>query len=74
MRNPRRFKGYGEHRWGITAGEGPGPATRRVGGVTRRFFDYRACGAPYAPDDGTLAPWAAIASLPFSPEIVGWLG
>ena len=70
MRNPRRFKGYGEHCWGITAGEGPGPATRRVGGVTRRFFDYRARGAPYGPDDGTLAPWAAIASLPFAPEIV----
>jgi hypothetical protein len=70
VRNPRRFKRYGEHCWGITAGEGPGPATRRVGGVTRRFFDYRARGAPYGPDDGTLAPWAAIASLPFAPEIV----
>ncbi len=70
IRNPRRFRGYGEHCWGITAGEGPGPAMRRVGGVTRRFFDYRARGAPYGPDDGTLAPWAAIASLPFAPEIV----
>ncbi len=70
MRNPRRFKAYGESCWGITAGEGPGPATRRVSGVTRRFFDYRARGAPYGPDDGTLAPWAAIASLPFAPEIV----
>jgi hypothetical protein len=69
-RNPRRFKGYGESCWGITASEGPGPAKRRVGGVMRSFFDYRARGAPYGPDDGTLAPWAAIASLPFAPEIV----
>jgi hypothetical protein len=27
-------------------------------------------GAPYGPDDGTIAPWAAVASLPFAPEIV----
>jgi len=26
-------------------------------------------GVPYGPDDGTLAPWALIASLPFAPEI-----
>ncbi len=70
MRNPKGFEGYGESCWGITAGEGPGPAIRRVSGVTRRFFDYRARGVPYGPDDGTLAPWAAIASLPFAPEIV----
>ena len=41
-----------------------------VGGRERRFFGYRARGAPYGPDDGTLAPWAAIASLPFAPEVV----
>jgi hypothetical protein len=35
-----------------------------------RFFDYRARSIPWGPDDGTLAPWAAIASLPFAPEIV----
>ena len=27
-------------------------------------------GIPYGPDDGTIAPWAAVASLPFAPEIV----
>ena len=27
-------------------------------------------GVPYGPDDGTLAPWAVAASLPFAPEIV----
>jgi len=25
---------------------------------------------PYGPDDGTIAPWAAVTSLPFAPEIV----
>ena len=48
------------------------PARRRAGstGVERRFYDYRARGVPYGPDDGTIAPWAAVASLPFAPEIV----
>ena len=70
MRNPKGFRGYGAHTWGVTASNGPGPATRRVNGVTRRFFGYAARGVPYGPDDGTLAPWAVAASLPFAPEIV----
>ena len=43
---------------------------RIVGGVEREFFDYIARGAPFGPDDGTVAPWVVIASLPFAPEIV----
>src|SRR5256885_8960834 len=70
IRNPKRFTAYGQHLWGITAGNGPGPVTRRVNGVTRRFLGYRARAVPYGPDDGTLAPWAVVASLPFAPEIV----
>jgi hypothetical protein len=70
IRNPRGFKGYGEHIWGLTASDGPGPATKKVGGKLRRFHDYKARGVPSGPDDGTLAPWAVIASLPFAPEIV----
>jgi hypothetical protein len=70
IRNPKGFLGYGAHAWGITASNGPGPITRRVRGVTRRFFGYVARGVPYGPDDGTLAPWAVVASLPFAPEIV----
>ncbi len=69
-RNPLQFAGYGEHCWGITATDGPGWETRRVDGIERQFFDYHARGAPYGPDDGTLAPWAVVASLPFAPEIV----
>jgi hypothetical protein len=70
MRNPRGFKGYGEYIWGISASDGPGPAIRRIGGKVRRFYDYKARSIPHGPDDGTLAPWAVIASLPFAPEIV----
>ena len=69
-RNPRGYVGYGPHSWGLTAGDGPGPARRRVRGVQRRFYPYKARGVPYGPDDGTLAPWAVAASLPFAPEIV----
>jgi hypothetical protein len=68
--NPGRFSGYGENAWGITASDGPGPATYRIKGEKRRFFDYEARGAPEGPDDGSLAPWAVAASLPFAPEIV----
>ena len=67
--NPRRFKGYASHCWGITASEGPGPVTLKVDGIEREFFDYVGRGVPYGPDDGTLAPWAVVASLPFAPEI-----
>jgi hypothetical protein len=68
--NPLKFKDYGETCWGLTAGDGPGPATIKVDGVERVFFDYVARGVPFGPDDGTVAPWAAMASLPFAPEIV----
>jgi hypothetical protein len=70
VRNPRHFRGYTEDCWGITASDGPGPATRRIDGTRRRFWHYRARGVPNGPDDGTLSPWAVVASLPFAPEIV----
>jgi hypothetical protein len=70
IRNPKGFKAYGEYIWGLTASDGPGPATRRIGGRTVRFHDYVGRGIPFGPDDGTLAPWAVVASLPFAPEIV----
>lgn len=68
--NPGKFAGYAEHCWGITASEGPGPARLTIDGVEREFFDYLGRGVPDGPDDGTLAPWALVASLPFAPDIV----
>jgi hypothetical protein len=71
LRNPMWFKEYGENCWGITAGLGPGFSKQRAeGGIERQFYGYVARGVPFGPDDGTLAPWAAVASLPFAPEIV----
>ena len=70
IRNPLGFEGYGEYCWGFTACDGPGWTTRTVNGVERQFYDYIARGAPFGPDDGTVAPWVVVASLPFAPEIV----
>src|SRR3954471_5541535 len=70
VHNPMQFEGYGEHCWGFTACDGPGWVKRVVDGVEREFFDYIARGAPFGPDDGTVAPWVVLASLPFAPEIV----
>jgi hypothetical protein len=68
--NPGGFVGYGENCWGVTASDGPGPVTLSIEGIKRRFFGYKARGAPEGPDDGSLAPWAVAASLPFAPDIV----
>ena len=67
-RNPRGFAGYGRNLWGITAGDGPTNQDRAVGPRDRRFYGYMSRGVPYGPDDGTIAPWAMLASLPFRPE------
>ena len=69
-RNPRGFAGYGPTAWGITASDGPGDVVKTIDGEERRFWGYRARGVPFGPDDGTLAPWAALASLPFAPDVV----
>ncbi len=68
--NPLGFEGYSANCWGLTASQGPGPATELIEGVERQFFSYVARGVPYGPDDGTIAPSAVVASLPFAPEIV----
>jgi hypothetical protein len=70
QRNPHDFKGYGAECWGISANDGPGFKTLTVDNIERRFFGYVARGIPFGPDDGTLAPCAALASLPFAPQIV----
>lgn len=70
IENPGKFEAYSATCWGITASDGPGPATRTINGTKRRFFAYKARGVPDGPDDGSIAPWAVVASLPFAPEIV----
>lgn len=69
-RNPQHFQDYHGLCWGLTASDGPGPLQKTIHGRKRKFLAYHARGAPYGPDDGTVAPWACIASLPFAPEQV----
>ncbi|HWZ70919.1 MAG TPA: glucoamylase family protein [Casimicrobiaceae bacterium] len=68
-RNPNEFAGYDEHCWGLTACDGPSDELPDRIGKPRRLFGYAARGVPYGPDDGTVAGWASLASLPFAPEI-----
>lgn len=70
--NPMRWKGYDGEVWGLSASDGP-QGTRQVHrGEQREFRGYSARGPGPVDgfDDGTLAPTAALASLPFAPDLV----
>jgi hypothetical protein len=69
VRNPGGFAGYDENCWGLTACDGPSADLPHVIANHRPLFGYSARGVPYGPDDGTLAGWAPLASLPFAPDI-----
>lgn len=71
--NPMGWRGYSDTIWGLTACDGPGDVQLPYRGSTRQFYGYSArgpIGEPDGRDDGTLAPTAALGSLPFAPEIV----
>ena len=71
--NPMQWAGYSNLVWGLSACEGPGNAQLPYRGTRRTFFGYAARGPinePDGRDDGTIAPAAALGSLPFAPEIV----
>jgi hypothetical protein len=71
--NPMRWDGYSNRIWGLTACDGPGNYVLPFKGEQRTFFGYAArgpLGEPDERDDGTIAPTAALGSLPFAPEIV----
>lgn len=70
IRNPKHFHHYCQNCWGLTACDGPGPRQVFADGRKRRLLGYAARGAPFGPDDGTVAPWASVASLPFAPDVV----
>ncbi|MEO7363617.1 MAG: glucoamylase family protein [Gemmatimonadaceae bacterium] len=67
-RNPHSFRGYDEDCWGWTACDGPTRSAPAPLGEPRQLFGYGARGVPYGPDDGTMSGWAALGSLPFTPE------
>ncbi len=68
-RNPNEFADYDDHCWGLTACDGPSDELSNVSGKPQRLLGYTARGVPYGPDDGTLAGWASLASLPFAPDV-----
>lgn len=71
--NPMGWDGYSDRIWGLTACDGPGNFNLEFRGKRREFYGYAArgpLGQPDERDDGTLAPTAALGSLPFAPEIV----
>jgi hypothetical protein len=70
IENAKMFAHYGEFCWGQTASDGPGNKELIIDNKKRQFYGYLARGAPFGPDDGTVSPWAVVASLPFAPEIV----
>ena len=69
-RNPSGYRGYGAELWGLTACDGPLDTTFVIDGRARTFHTYNARGACFTrvEDDGTIAPTAAISSLPFDPD------
>jgi len=69
--NPKHWQAYGKNIWGISASDGPG-ANEPYEGRETSFLTYaaRGVGVGRIVDDGTIAPTAAISSLPFAPEIV----
>lgn len=71
IENPQHWRDYGPEVWGLSACDGPGDEQLRVDGVVRTFSGYSARGDDCDwPDDGTLAPLAVVAALPFAPKPV----
>jgi hypothetical protein len=70
--NPMGWDGYSKDIWGMTASDGPGHIVADFKGKPTQFEGYSANGPQGMPDEndlGTLAPTAAVSSIPFAPEI-----
>ncbi|HOC48242.1 MAG TPA: glucoamylase family protein [Bacteroidales bacterium] len=69
--NPHGWVGYDSLCWGITASDGPGDKYNFNG---KEFLGYAGRGTSGPDynyfDDGTIAPYGPLSSLPFAPEIV----
>lgn len=67
--NPNQMRDYSALDWGLTASDGPGDKKIEVGGRTIQFRWYSEHGGPLGFDDGTIAPTAALSSLPYVPDL-----
>lgn len=69
--NPHGWIGYDSLCWGVTASDGP---TERYNFDGKVFLGYAGRGTSGPDynyfDDGTIAPYGPLSSLPFAPEIV----
>ena len=69
--NPHGWVGYDSQCWGVTASDGPG---EKYNFGEREFLGYAGRGTSGPEynyfDDGTIAPYGPLSSLPFAPEIV----
>jgi hypothetical protein len=69
--NPYGWTGYDSLCWGVTASDGP---TEKYNFGDRKFLGYAGRGTSGPDhnyfDDGTIAPYGPLSSLPFAPEIV----
>lgn len=70
IENPKGWKGYDALTWGFTACDGPGDKYN-IG--DKKFEGYSGRGASgkefTVSEDGTIAPYAVLSSLPFTPEL-----
>ena len=71
IENPHGWVGYDSLCWGVTACDGP---TEKYNFDGKKFLGYAGRGTSGRDwnyfDDGTIAPYGPLASLPFAPEIV----
>lgn len=69
--NPKGWIGYDSLCWGVTASDGP---TEKYNFGDKKFLGYAGRGTSGPKynyfDDGTIAPYGPLSSLPFAPEIV----
>ena len=69
--NPYGWVGYDSLCWGVTASDGPGEKYNFEG---KKFLGYAGRGTSGPEynyfDDGTIAPYGPISSLPFAPEVI----
>ncbi|MFZ1282208.1 MAG: glucoamylase family protein [Ignavibacteriaceae bacterium] len=69
--NPHNWIGYDSLCWGISASDGPGD---KYNFDDKKFYTYAGRGTSGVDlnyfDDGTIAPYASLASIVFEPELV----
>lgn len=70
IENPKGWKDYDAYTWGFTASDGPGEKYNFGDKKFEAYAGRGASGKDYTvAEDGTIAPYAVLSSIPFTPEI-----